>query len=106
MHFSEDVHDIGTILLTVIATVVLGSILYAYNSRVFWRQLTFQPLNERCPPSCQASHGSNLFRDAYRMAVSADHLRPRRETRRVARLLAAVFGGLFLIIFALLAAAS
>jgi hypothetical protein len=33
MRFSEDDHDIGTIILTVIVTVVLGAGVYAYNSR-------------------------------------------------------------------------
>ena len=33
MRFSEDDHDIGTIILTVIVTLVLGAGIYAYTSR-------------------------------------------------------------------------
>jgi hypothetical protein len=40
------------------------------------------------------------------MTIPADTVRPRPETRRVARMLAATFGVLFLLIFALIALAT
>ena len=33
MRFSEDDHDIGTIVSTVVITLVLGALVYAYSSR-------------------------------------------------------------------------
>ena len=33
MRFSEDDHDIGTIVSTVVITLVVGALVYAYNSR-------------------------------------------------------------------------
>jgi len=50
MRLSEDDHDIGTILLTVIVTVVLGAMVYAYNS---WGNLqtAYMPAIERTVPT-------------------------------------------------------
>jgi hypothetical protein len=50
MHFSDDDHDIGTILLTMIATVVLGVMAYAYNSRSVL-QIAHIPAVERTVPT-------------------------------------------------------
>ena len=51
MSFSDDDdHDIGAILLTVIVTVVLGAMVYAYNS---WGNLqtAYMPAIERTVPT-------------------------------------------------------
>jgi hypothetical protein len=51
MRFSDhDDHDIGAILLTVIVTVVLGAMVYAYNS---WGNLqtAYMPAFERTVPT-------------------------------------------------------
>jgi hypothetical protein len=47
---SEDDHDIGAILLTVIVTVVLGAMVYAYNS---WGNLqtAYMPSIEQTVPT-------------------------------------------------------
>jgi hypothetical protein len=47
---SEDDHDIGAILLTVIVTVVLGAIVYTYNS---WSNLqtAYLPSIEQTVPA-------------------------------------------------------
>jgi hypothetical protein len=47
---SEDDHDIGAILLTVIVTVVLGAIVYTYNS---WSNLqtAYLPSIEQTVPT-------------------------------------------------------
>jgi hypothetical protein len=50
MRFSEDDHDIGTIVVTVIVTLVLGVGLYAYNSRPSL-QTAFAPALEKTVPT-------------------------------------------------------
>jgi hypothetical protein len=50
MRFSEDDHDIGTIILTVIVTVVLGAGIYAYTSRPSI-QTAFAPSLEKTVPT-------------------------------------------------------
>jgi hypothetical protein len=53
---------------------------------------------------CASRVGVRLTR--WRMTIPTDTVRPRPETRRVARMLAATFGVLFLLIFALIALAT
>jgi len=56
MTFSDDDdHDIGAILLTIIVTVVLGAMVYAYNS---WGDLktASMPAIERTVPTIVPSH--------------------------------------------------
>jgi hypothetical protein len=50
MRFSEDDHDIGTIILTVIVTLVLGAGIYAYTSRPSV-QTAFAPSLEKTVPT-------------------------------------------------------
>jgi hypothetical protein len=50
MRFSEDDHDIGAIVLTVIVTIVLGIGVYAYNSKPSI-QTAFAPALEKTVPT-------------------------------------------------------
>jgi len=50
MRFSEDDHDIGTIILTVIVTLVIGAGVYAYNSKPSI-QTAFAPAMEKTVPT-------------------------------------------------------
>jgi hypothetical protein len=52
MTFSDnDQHDIGTILLTVIVTVVLGAMVYAYNTWGNLQTANYVPTVERTVPT-------------------------------------------------------
>jgi hypothetical protein len=52
MTFSDDDgHDIGAILLTVIVTVVLGAMVYAYNSWGNLQTANYMPAIERTVPT-------------------------------------------------------
>jgi hypothetical protein len=50
MRIAEDDYDSGTILLTVIVTVVLGGMVYAYNSRDILQTASL-PAIERTVPT-------------------------------------------------------
>jgi hypothetical protein len=50
MRFSEDDHDIGTIALTVIMTLVLGVGIYAYHSTPSV-QTAFEPTLQKTVPT-------------------------------------------------------
>jgi hypothetical protein len=50
MRFSEDDHDIGTIVLTVIVTLILGAGVYWYNTKSSI-QTAFAPAIEKTVPT-------------------------------------------------------
>jgi hypothetical protein len=61
MTFSDDDHDIGAILLTVIVTVVLGAMVYAYNSWGNLQTANYMPTVERTVPTIVPSQPGLLL---------------------------------------------
>ena len=51
MRFSEDDHDIGTIALTVLVTLILGAGVYAYNSKPSIQTAFAPPAMEKTVPT-------------------------------------------------------
>jgi hypothetical protein len=60
MRFSEDDHDIGAIIITIIVTVVIGALCTFTTARTVFRLLTCQLSKERYQPSSPPNHRCNI----------------------------------------------